>query len=120
MLELPAFLKGLCIMAPFMTTAHGAPKLNIARMAEGVLIAAVTSLVTMWGTQQVMAHQLATFEATLKVMSIEVKEAREVQLRVVPKRDLQVQNLQDTDARMIAVLERHETRLTKLESRRGN
>jgi hypothetical protein len=62
---------------PFMLTAGGqSTHLNIQRIFEAVLIAAVAGGVATWGTQQVLVYRIGSLEQSVLEVKREVGEIR--------------------------------------------
>ena len=93
---------------PFILTAQQAqPRLSLPRLIEAAIIAGVT----MFGTVQAMGAKLDAIKEKLDKVEKSADESRRVQLEIVPMRNLQIQNLQDT-------VKAHEARLQFIEKRR--
>ena len=85
-------------VAPFLLatgTGDKRPSVNVTRILEALVIAAVTAVATMYGTVQVLTVKFDRMEKDMGTLNSMAKQAIDTQNKIIPLRELQIKDLQD-------------------------
>ena len=104
---------GIAKFAPiiFLSVSPKGVQVNWAQLAHTLIVSAIVAGVTMFGTMKVLEVRMEYQDRAITKLTAIAEQAVRVQSEIVPKRDLQVKNLQDDVAD-------HEVRIKILEKRR--